>query len=51
MFRQVCTIEPSFFKTTSGMHRPPFEGRYLVWSIIDENSTYNIAANRKLFQL
>ena len=30
MFRQVCTIEPSFFKTTSGMHRRPFEGRYLV---------------------
>ena len=30
MFRQVCTIEPSFFKTTSGMHRRPFEGRHLV---------------------
>ena len=30
MFRQVCTIEPSFFNTTSGMHRRPFEGRHLV---------------------
>ena len=30
MFRQVCTIEPLFFKTTSGMHRRPFEGRHLV---------------------
>ena len=33
MFWQVCTIEPSFFKMTSGMHRCPFEGRHLVeWS-------------------
>ena len=31
MFRQVCTIGPSFFNTTSGMHRRPFEGRHLVW--------------------
>ena len=30
MFRQVCTIEPSFFNATSGMHRRPFEGRHLV---------------------
>ena len=30
MFRQVCTIEPSFFNTTSGMHRRPLEGRHLV---------------------
>ena len=30
VFGQVCTIEPSFFKTTSGMHRLPFEGRHLV---------------------
>ena len=30
MFRQVCTIEPSFFQTTSGMHRRLFEGRHLV---------------------
>ena len=30
MFRQVCIIEPSFFNTTSGMHRRPFEGRHLV---------------------
>ena len=27
MFRQVCIIEPSFFNTTSGMHRRPSEGR------------------------
>ena len=26
----VCAIEPSFFKTTLGMHRCPFEGRHLV---------------------
>ena len=32
MFRQVCIIEPSFFKMAyaSRMHRPPFEGRHLV---------------------
>ena len=30
VFRQVCTIEPSFFETTSGMHRRPFECRHLV---------------------
>ena len=31
MFRQVCIIEPSFFKTTSGMHRRPFDVRHLVY--------------------
>ena len=31
MFRQFCTIEPSFFNATSGMHRRPIEGRHLVW--------------------
>ena len=31
IFRQVCIIEPSFFKTTSGLHRRPFEGRHLVF--------------------
>ena len=31
MFRQLGTIEPSFFKTTSGMHRRPFEGQHLVF--------------------
>ena len=36
MFRQLGTIEPSFFKTTSGMHRPPFEGRHLVYYIVTE---------------
>ena len=30
MFRQVCIIEPSFFKTLSGMHRRPIECRHLV---------------------
>ena len=30
MFRQVCTIEPSFFNATSGMDRRLFEGRHLV---------------------
>ena len=30
IFRQVCTIELSFFKTTSGMHRRHIEGRHLV---------------------
>ena len=30
MFRQVCIIELSFFKRTSGMHRRSFEGRHLV---------------------
>ena len=30
MFRQVCTFEPSFFKTTSGMRRSLFESRHLV---------------------
>ena len=29
MFRQVCTIEPLFLKTSSGMHHRPFEGRHL----------------------
>ena len=30
VFGQVCTIEPSFFNTTSGMHCLPFAGRHLV---------------------
>ena len=30
MFRQACTIEPSFFETTSGMHHRPFECRHLI---------------------
>ena len=30
MYQQVCTIEPSFFKTMSEMHRRPFEGWHLV---------------------
>ena len=34
MCRQVCIIEPSFFKTTSGMHRRPFEGRHLVLFLV-----------------
>ena len=29
MFRQVCTIKPSFFRTTCGMHRRPFKDRHL----------------------
>ena len=29
MFLEVCTIEPSFFKTTSGVYRRPFESRHL----------------------
>ena len=30
MFEEVSIIELSFFNTTSGMHRRPFEGRHLV---------------------
>ena len=30
MYRQVCTIEPSFFNMTSGMHRRLFVGRHVV---------------------
>ena len=30
MFRQVCTIESSFFKATSGIHKRLLEGRHLV---------------------
>ena len=30
MFRQICTIEPSFFKTISGMHRCPIEGPHQI---------------------
>ena len=30
MFPQVYSIEPSFFETTSRMHRHPSEGRHLV---------------------
>ena len=30
IFQQVCTIEPSFLNTTSGMHCRHFEGRHLV---------------------
>ena len=33
MFRQVCTIGPSFFNTASGMYRRPLEGRHLVKSM------------------
>ena len=39
MLRQVCTIESSFFKMTSGMHRRAFDGRNLV------NSTNAIIGN------
>ena len=35
MFRRVCTIEPPFFNTTSGMHRRPIEGRHLVKKILN----------------
>ena len=31
MFRQACTIEPSFFKMTSGMHLRLFKGQHLVF--------------------
>ena len=31
IFRQVCTIGPSFFNTTSGMHRRPIEGRIMFF--------------------
>ena len=34
MLRQVCTIEHSFFNTTSGMHHHPIEGRHLVLNYI-----------------
>ena len=34
MFRQVCTMGPSFFNTKSGMHRRLFEGRHLVFFIV-----------------
>ena len=34
MFQQVCTIEPSFFNTTSGIYHRPFEGRHLVLIVI-----------------
>ena len=30
MLRQVCTIESSFFKMTSGMHRRAFDSGHLV---------------------
>ena len=33
MYRQVCTIEPSFYKTTSGMHRRLLEGRHVVTTV------------------
>ena len=34
IFQQVRTIEPSFFKTTSGIHRRPFYGRHLVFPFL-----------------
>ena len=37
IFRQVCTIELSFLKTTSGLHRRPFEGLRLVFSRLSLN--------------
>ena len=33
MLQQVSIIEPSFCKTTSGMHCRPFEGRHLIFRI------------------
>ena len=44
VFRKVYTIEPSFFKSTYGMNRRPFEGRHLVsldfhWSFSDKCSS------------
>ena len=41
MFRQVCTIEPSFIMAT-GMHRRPFEGQHLVHKWIRLNNLYNL---------
>ena len=40
MFRLVCIIEPSFFKTTSGMYCRPFMGRHLVDYVIIFNRLY-----------
>ena len=37
MIRQVCTTEHSFIKTTSGMHRRPFESRHLVIISFESN--------------
>ena len=34
MFRQFYTIEHILIKTTSGMHRRPFEGRLLVFRVL-----------------
>ena len=41
-FRQVFTIEPSFFKITCVMNRRPFEGEYLVVYLLQivESSNY-----------
>ena len=33
MLQQVSIIEPTFCKTTSGMHRRPFEGQHLIFRI------------------
>ena len=41
MFRQVCTIEPSFFNT-SGMHRRPFGGRHLFLLAMVHLQTSNV---------
>ena len=41
IFRQVCTIEHSFFKTTSGMHRHPFEFRHLAILVISYFNSLN----------
>ena len=42
IIRQVCTIEPSFFKT-SGMHRRPF--RVLTCNLKSIHSIYYLSAN------
>ena len=42
MFLQVCTIEPSFFNTTSGMHRRPFECRHQTSSYLIKDLSYAI---------
>ena len=37
MFQQICTIDPLFFKTSSGMHRHPLQGQQFCMLAIKIN--------------
>ena len=50
IFQQVCTIEPSLFKTTSGTHLRPFDGRHLVYIPSKKKKIYLYTLKKKIIK-